>query len=174
MSKFKLVLAGIKNNLSAQGLNIPNLEQVQLENTTPEDVIRVKVDLLQLLNIYQNPPAGLNLPDAQLKINLLGQAISEIETLPGFDKILYNTPRGIPEAKKHLVTQLSDVRDTTTLVKKFLFQLSTCNDLEKVDALLFGFKEIYSNTPYYQDVKHSILREVEFIGINPYHAEECL
>lgn len=75
--------------------------------------------------------------------------------------------------KQRIKEELKDVRDTTTMVKKFVYLLSLCGP-QNVDSYLLGFKELYSKAPYYQDVKHSIIDKVELVGIDVYHAEHFL
>lgn len=81
MSKFKAVLDGIKNNLSGIGLKVPHFEKISPEHSGPADVQQV----LNLRQLYEHPNPMLNLQDVGLKVEILGRAIDDIESLPGYN-----------------------------------------------------------------------------------------
>lgn len=85
MSKFKPVLDGIKNNLSENGLQVPHFEKVKPEHSSPEDVQQILNELLDLKQLYENPNPMLNLQNTDLKVEVLGRAIEDIENLPDCD-----------------------------------------------------------------------------------------
>jgi hypothetical protein len=85
MSKYKNVLTGIKNNVSEQGLNIPQFKNVNPENATKDDVQKILSGLRTMKNIYEYPPQGLNLDNTQVKVVVLGRAIDDIINFPGED-----------------------------------------------------------------------------------------
>jgi hypothetical protein len=74
MSKFKGFLTGIKSKLESVNLTMP-LNQVTIENATPEDVQTLLDDLRVQLSQSSDP----------LCTKVLGDSIDEITTLPGYD-----------------------------------------------------------------------------------------
>ncbi len=85
MSKFKPVLDGIKDNLSGVGLKVPHFEKVSPEHSSPEDVQQVLNELRGLRQLYEQPNPMLNLQDVGLKVEILGRAIDDIESLPCYN-----------------------------------------------------------------------------------------
>ncbi len=85
MSKFKPVLDGIKDNLSGVDLKVPHFEKVRPEHSSPEDVQQVLNELRGLRQLYEHPNPMLNLQDVGLKVEILGRAIDDIESLPGYN-----------------------------------------------------------------------------------------
>ena len=70
---------------------------------------------------------------------------------------------------------LKDVRNTTTMVKKFLILIQKDMSQEQdIKSDFEAFKALYSDQPYYKDVKDSILEQVEMIGIDASEVESYL
>jgi hypothetical protein len=59
------------------------------------------------------------------------------------------------------------------MVKRFV-DLIKDQDARDVDCFLKEFKNIYSKESYYSDVKHSIMEEVEPLGMDTYHVGDIL
>jgi len=77
-------------------------------------------------------------------------------------------------AKKKIQDALKDVRNTTTMIKKFVDLLKTEENIEEVDKCLEAFHALYNKNPYYDDVRDSILTKVEALGMDADHVSEIL
>ena len=78
-------------------------------------------------------------------------------------------------AQEKIENALKDTRNTITMVKKFLIliQKDILQD-QDIKSDFEAFKELYSDQPYYKDVKDSILEQVEMIGIDASEVESYL
>ena len=77
-------------------------------------------------------------------------------------------------AKEKIEVALKNVRNTTTMVKKFLDILKAQQNSEEIDNYLQAFHDSYSSYPYYPDVKESIITKVEALGMDTDHVNEIL
>lgn len=77
-------------------------------------------------------------------------------------------------AKAKVEKALKDVRNTTTMVKKFVELIKVESSIEELDSYLKAFHDTYSQYPYYHDVKESILAKVEALGVDVDHINDML
>lgn len=78
MTKYKVVLEGIKENISAVGLNIPHFEKVKPEHSNPDDVKTVLEDLLAIKEVLCNPSSNNEI----MQMGVVDRSILDLQTLP--------------------------------------------------------------------------------------------
>ncbi len=74
--------------------------------------------------------------------------------------------------EKDIQETLKNVDDTANMIKKFLNLVK--NHASESNDYLIAFKTIYSDQPYYNHVKESILDQVDVIGVDVEVAENLL
>ena len=95
------------------------------------------------------------------------------------DNLYYNKAEinnEVNMAKDRIQKEVSSARNTTTMVNKFLglVQTAASENEASADEFFKSFKELYGHKPYYNDIKSSILEEMDLIGMDVQHIDELL